>query len=258
MIGLIGATLTVAATTLDDAVWLVPYVSSPSIPLRTRTIHAIIFVGTLVGLGVACVIAAELISQAVLLKDGNEDIVLGTAGALLCWVIAGLVYTKKMLKRRKRRLAAEAAAVGDQPGSVGAPLSSGNNYQAIGAGPADDDNGDEASSSSSDSSLAGEISKDPSVWTVISLTTLGALDEISYFPALVVGKVFTPFDLLMGTFLAACLILSIVVFLLAKCKPLIRWLDSIPLYGIVAMFATILTIGVVFDVVSGGKEDEAA
>ena len=34
----------------------------------------------------------------------------------------------------------------------------------------------------------------PSPWTVISLTTLGALDEVSYFPSLLLGKIFTPLD----------------------------------------------------------------
>jgi len=87
----------------------------------------------------------------------------------------------------------------------------------------------------------------PSPWTVISLTTLGALDEISYFPALVVGRVFTPFDLCLGTFLAALVVLMIVTCFLQPLQPLMTWLDRIPLYGIVAMFATVLTMSVLWD-----------
>jgi hypothetical protein len=81
------------------------------------------------------------------------------------------------------------------------------------------------------------------VWMIMSLTTLGALDEISYFPALLVGNVFSPSELCIGTLLASGIILVIVLMFLSKFKPLVDFLDSIPLYGIVGIFAVILTAG---------------
>jgi hypothetical protein len=69
------------------------------------------------------------------------------------------------------------------------------------------------------------------------------LDEISYFPALLVGKVFSPTELCLGTAFATIIILVIVLAFLSKFKPLVDFLDGIPLYGIVGMFAIILTVG---------------
>lgn len=86
-----------------------------------------------------------------------------------------------------------------------------------------------------------------SPWTVIALTTLGALDEISYFPALVLGHVFTAWQLCLGTLLAAMTMLVIVICFLQPFQPIMNWLDRIPLYGIVAIFATVLTISTWWD-----------
>ena len=102
-----------------------------------------------------------------------------------------------------------------------------------------------ASNSSTSQRSERDIPTTPSVWMVISLTTLGALDEISYFPTLLLGDIFSPYELLLGTLLASILILMIVVLYLRKMKPLVDFLDSIPLYGIVGMFAIILTVGLV-------------
>ena len=103
---------------------------------------------------------------------------------------------------------------------------------------------DDSGSSSDDSSIEGRhIPIKPSIRMVATLTALGALDEISYFPALVVGKVFSGEELLVGTLGATVIILVIVLLFLSKMKLLVDFLDSIPLYGIVGMFAVILTIG---------------
>lgn len=94
------------------------------------------------------------------------------------------------------------------------------------------------------------VSSKPSPWAVISFTTLGALDEVSYFPSLLLGGIFTPLDLCLGTFFAACIVLAVVTLFLAQCKPVLDFLDRIPLYGIVAAFATVLTVDVIFDVMA--------
>jgi cadmium resistance protein CadD (predicted permease) len=212
MWGLVGATLTVAATTIDDAVWLVPYVSSEKLSIASRVLHMAIFVGTLETLAILCCLFAQAVSA---LVGDKEDWIFGLLGATLCWMIAGALYVKKMLKKKRRQQQAS--------------LQSSDGYGAI---PLQED--DEPT-----------ISFDP--WTVMSMTFIGALDEISYFPALLVGHIFTEWQLLLGTFLAACLILVIITTFLAQCQPLMEWLDGIPLYGIVSMFATVLTIGALID-----------
>jgi hypothetical protein len=53
-------------------------------------------------------------------------------------------------------------------------------------------------------------------------------------------------QLLVGTFLASGLVLILVLYFLARVKPLVNFLDNIPLYVIVAMFALILTVGLFF------------
>lgn len=242
---LVAATLTVTLTTADDAVWLVPYTAS-SLPDWTRTIHATLFVGTLELLAVACVAIAALIERAVLAGgEGShwatsEDVVLSCAGAALCWTIAIFLFARKLLKRRKkRREVAERVAV-----SVTEEVRLTADYGAV-------EEGDSQSSSSSSSGESiGDNPEKPSPWTVVTLTTLGALDEVSYFPALLVGKVFSPFELCFGTFLAACIILAVVTLFLVRCKPVLDFFDKIPLYGIVALFSTILTVEVIYDIVT--------
>ena len=93
-----------------------------------------------------------------------------------------------------------------------------------------------------DESSDRDIPSTPSIRMIISLTTLGALDEMCYFPVLLVGHVFSPVQLCVGTILASGIILVVVLMFFSKFKPLVDFLDKIPLYGIVAMFAAMLTV----------------
>jgi hypothetical protein len=98
-----------------------------------------------------------------------------------------------------------------------------------------------------------EISSTPSPLAVVSFTALGALDEVSYFPSLLLGGIFTPFDLCLGTLFAAIIVLIVVTVFLSQFKPVLDFLDRIPLYGIVAVFATVLTCDVLFDAMMNDK-----
>jgi cadmium resistance protein CadD (predicted permease) len=213
MIGLIGATLTVAATTIDDAIWLVPYVTSG--PLVVRWIHMTTFVVTLVALALMCVVVSRGLVN---LVPSQDSWILGAIGAGLCWAIAIGLYVKKWLKKRRR-----AAAQQQQQ------LEAGEGYGAV---VRQEENEEEET-----------MPLEASPWTVASLTFLGALDEISYFPALLVGHIFTGWELVAGAFLAACGILVVISMFLVTCRPVIEWLDRIPLYNVVGFFAVILTGG---------------
>lgn len=223
MWGVFGATVVVAATSIDDAVWLVPYTTSPRLPLAIRLLHGAIFVCTLETLALLCCLSAQAVYHVV---GQQDEWIFGAIGATLCWIIAGILYVKKLLKKRRRQQRLEQEA------------SSNNGYGAVAI--------DEEKTYEEE--VESSILFSP--WTVISLTFLGSLDEISYFPALLVGGVFTNIELCVGTLLAACLILVTITVFLSQCKPLIDWLDSIPLYGIVGVFAIVLTVGVIVDVFS--------
>jgi len=239
--GLVGATLMVAATTADDAIWLVPY-TSPSLPLFTRLIHGALFIATLEVLVCICVAVASGLQWAV--SDGkNEEILLGSIGAGFCWIIAAALYIKKWLKRRRR-----AAAKSEFQQQTTHQT---DNYGSVDT--AEDGLLQDAEQSLSCEAETGDKDDDRiqlSPWAVVSFTFLGALDEISYFPSLVLGGLFTPLDLCLGTFFAACIVLIVVTLFLSRCKPLLDWLDDIPLYSIVGTFAIVLTAGVVWDVFS--------
>lgn len=245
--GIVAATLMVAATTADDAIWLVPY-TSPSLPACTRLVHGALFVSTLELLVCCCVVIATWLQWAVastqLPFEGkwDEEAILGSIGAGVCYTIALLLYVRKWWRRwTEGRIPLHRAT-----------KKISNTYGAI-----DESDRDECKSLQGDENDEDDgeatVPSRPSPWTVISLTTLGALDEVSYFPSLLLGKFFTPLDLCLGAFFAACLILVVVTLFLSQCKPVLEWLDRIPLYGIVLAFALALTTGVILDMISTGR-----
>lgn len=239
--GVFAATLLVTTTTIDDALWLIPYCTSPQLPYSTKIVHGATFVLTLETLTLICILISN-ICQKLLRKryentNDNLDLsfVMGMAGSIFCWIIAIGLYFKKIMKRRRKSMAAMVKA---RESSESNSLINRNEEIPPEIG-VNEKNSDDNEYESVDADLPTA----PSVWMVVSLTTLGALDEISYFPALLVGNVFSPLELCLGTFFASSVILIIVLLFLSKFKPLVDFLDTIPLYGIVGMFALILTVG---------------
>ncbi|KAL7484106.1 hypothetical protein ACHAW6_009756 [Cyclotella cf. meneghiniana] len=235
---LAGATVTVTLTTADDAIWLVPY-TAPYLPLSTRITHGFLFILTLEVLACGCVAISKLFQWAVASKKTSsdvkwpdEEIILGSIGAGLCW------YLKK-----RRRTTGQGLHLSERDLHRAVTQKVSNQYGSIPSGDEDDEN---------------LVSIRPSPCAIISFTTLGALDEVSYFPSLLLGGIFTPYDLCLGTFLAACIVLVVVTGFLAQCKPVLNFLDRVPLYGIVATFATVLTVGVIFDVMMNDETEARA
>ena len=179
-------------------------------------------------------------------RKWNEELVLGSVAAGIAWAIALVLFIRKWLKRRRRAmLKAELHRASTQKAS--------NKYGSIeDLSEENTQDGEEEGSSLGliSNKEVNKVPSQPSPCTVISFTALGALDEVSYFPSLLLGEIFTPRDLCLGTFFAACLILAVVTLFLSLFKPLLAFLDRIPLYVIVTSFAVVLTIGVVIDVIS--------
>ena len=88
--------------------------------------------------------------------------------------------------------------------------------------------------------------------TVGFLSLMGILDEVAYFPTLLLGHTFTVGELSMGALLASATVLVMVGLFLAQCKPLVDLFDRVPLYAVVALYATIMTISCIFSWNSGG------
>ena len=273
--GLVGATVTVAATTVDDAIWLVPYVvashnqQQQPWSMSARVTHAVVFVATLESLALVSVVVARIIiasssshhnnnkqDRDITDDDDSESILLGVIAALLCWALALFFYIKKVLKRRRRkRQRQDEERIGLATAAGGGGGATTDDY---GSAPPTAVTSDPSAPVSSASLVHSEAPQhqqpkslsSSSIGTVISLTTLGALDELSYFPALLVGKIFTPLEICIGTLLAAIAILIVVVWCLAKCQPLVDCLDRIPIYAVISIFATVLTLGVLYDVIT--------
>lgn len=236
MIGLLGATVTVAATTIDDAIWLVPYVTTGS--RTTRWIHMVTFVGTLAGLATLCVVTSSAVVNVI---PSNKSWVLGAIGAGLCWAIAVGLWIKQWLKKKKRQAEMQQLqqlqlehTVGGTGGYGSVPCKESEQLQI---------------QEQEEQGQLHEFPVEATPWIVASLTCLGAIDEISYFPALLVGHVFTGWEMVLGSIIAAIIILLVITTFLATCRPLIQFLDQIPLYCIVGMFAIILSVGMIQDII---------
>lgn len=281
--GILGATLLITATTVDDAIWLVPYTTSPHLPPSTKIIHGITFLLTLEGLSLLCVGFYSALKHGLFHflmhttgdgEEGSEQLeehvsfIMESIGVLICWSIAIFLFTKKMLKnkRKQQRLLEESQASNDfslghhATHSLAFSMDSGGGGDDALLRPSQSFDGGDLTAEGNSNGIEFDSTDDerdniqdlntipttPSVPLVISLTTLGALDEISYFPALIMGKIFTPTELCVGAFMAALIILSVITLFLAQCKPLVDCLDRIPLYGIVGTFAVVLTVGLFF------------
>mmetsp|Transcript_16104 Transcript_16104/g.24441 ORF Transcript_16104/g.24441 Transcript_16104/m.24441 type:complete len:262 (-) Transcript_16104:341-1126(-) len=251
-----GATWMVAPATARNAIWLVPY-TSPSLPTRTRIIHGSLFAFTLESLVFGCVVVVAGLQRSVDAttatnhNDSDDvkspsEVILGPVASAVCWIISLVLYLRHWLKRRRRaNILAQLHRASTQE------MCNTYTYESI--------HSTLENAEQDDLSLEHEEDSDdivptrPSPWIVILLTILGALDKLSYFSSLLVGRMFSPLDLCLGTFFAACIILLIMVaisILLPRCKPLLDWLYRLPRYGMVSAFAVVLTTCTIVDTMS--------
>ena len=83
---------------------------------------------------------------------------------------------------------------------------------------------------------------------VLTFSILGTLDECSYFPSLMLSNTFNVVQLSIGSLFACILIIVAVTILHTMCSPILDFFDRVPLYVVVAIFATIMSVSVVVDV----------
>jgi hypothetical protein len=256
--GVAGATATILLTTLDDCVWLVPFVvQAPS--RRVAGEHATVFAITLVGLTAAVcgltVVLQKGVAAAGTHKNNNNntnridfDLLWSCVGAALCWSLAAYFYYRAWQKKQRRQREAAERLRSDEEGLLAAPSGS--------YGTAGGTQKEGAAVASHVTPVPSSLDHEPQPadvaqpLAVMSLTVMGALDEVSYFPALIVGQVFSLAEILLGCVLAVLIMLFVVVQCLAQCRPLLDLLDRVPLYAVVSAFATLLTAEVLWDLFS--------
>lgn len=235
--GILGATATVLVTTLEDCVWLVPFVvQAPT--ATTAWIHVLTFLLTFEGLAVGTSLLAVFVDDI----TGGTDIFLGILGAIICWSLAIFLYVRALRKRNRRQQEQESR-------EHTANKESDSNYGSL-LVTSDPENLQNIEEKQDDNEFVGLMQQSdlPRPWLIVTLTVLGSLDEVSYFPALIIAGIFTPVDLCVATLLASLIILIVLCFFLTPCQPLLDLLDRIPLYGIVGLFAILLTLQVIWEV----------
>jgi len=208
----------------------------------------------------------------------DDDVGFRAIGAVLCWAVAGVLYYKSWRKRQQRnRRQRQESNNNESTRSLPSSIVVDHTVAAEGAIPNGKGNGtsheettplateartrqyDRATSSLSYDTNAGAMALggmpdeirplvgNSPTWLVVCLTVLGSLDEVAYFPGLVVGEVFTVSQLCLGTLFASVLVLLLVDLLARRCMICIAVLDQIPLYAIVVFFAFWLTLKVIYD-----------
>jgi hypothetical protein len=277
--GILGATATIFLTTCDDCVWLVPYLSTVTYPnVSIRIQHATLFAMTLLSLTSTAVIITYLFQFLIskrLIQNGQSssssleatqnsnttkkyEIVFESIGAAFGWCLAIYFYYKSWCKRQRKRLrqqqkeeeqnviVATTTDASVQPPPIEASSSSGAVSEASPLIPSMtstiiDSTHDPMDTSSTSGTFANYC-------TIITLTISGALDEVSYFPSLLLGHVFTGPELIIGTLITVILLLLIVTQLLHYCQPMLQCLDRIPLYAIISLYSILLTINIIIEI----------
>jgi hypothetical protein len=249
--GLFEASLTVLVTTLEDCVWLIPFVAHASMAGSTRVawIHSFIFVGTFTACSTFACLLAYVLDRAIVGTMSGSEVVLETVGATLCWIFAAFFFYQSYRKRLNRRTAGTLQDDGSPPFSTdpNAPEAlvlrdeEHPSYGTTDAPSLANPNGP-SDLYAPDTTTVLHQHRNAQPWMIVSLTIIGSLDEISYFPAVIVGQIFTSAELIAGTIIASFLILVLVDVLQRRCRCCLETLDRIPLYAIIGLFAVLLSV----------------
>ncbi len=247
--GVLESTFLVLITTLDDCVWLVPFVvAAPT--RRIATVHALLFLFTLQGLALVLSMGTLLVIlvRTNQIKSGTsnvtsstpdvvygDDSLLAIVAAVLCWTMVLYLFFKRCRKQKRQQEQSSQASTSAHYGTISPTKST-----------------IEEDTTLSEETLPLHDDRDNQGLTtanwkmVMSLTFLGFLDEVAYFPSLILGGIFSAFELWLGSLLAGLIMLGIVTVFFAPFQPLIQWLDRhVKLHGVVTIFAIILTVQVI-------------
>ena len=167
---------------------------------------------------------------------------MAVVAAAVAWLVAAVLFVKALRKAWRK---AARRRVADATEDVRCE-----SYGAVSIGGEDGEEVVVRLSGDDGAPLAAVAPLPAAPLAVFGFALLGALDESLYFPSLLLGRTFTVWQLAAGAFAAALLMLAIVSVAraLACCMPLLDCFDRLPLWGIVAIFAAILTIDALVDI----------
>jgi hypothetical protein len=79
-------------------------------------------------------------------------------------------------------------------------------------------------------------------YSVVCVTLTGGIDEVAYYPSLLLTNTYTAWEVVIGTLLAAAGLLLIIIPLLETCRPYLELMDRLPLWVVVSAYAVVLTV----------------
>mmetsp|Transcript_66280 Transcript_66280/g.146802 ORF Transcript_66280/g.146802 Transcript_66280/m.146802 type:complete len:251 (+) Transcript_66280:189-941(+) len=242
--GLVSAFLIKISSSIDDVVWLAPFLTSNSSKLII-TQNTIIYTSVcLVQTLVATVIAYSGRAAVKFLTRGNkhawstEKLLTVVAGSLLA------VYSIKLLYEYIQ----ECREGDDEEKGEASPESG--RYKQV---PSAEDGGVELINAaateidcpSKPDNVLDKADKEKQQ-TLFVIAFIGSVDDLTLFVPMLVGKGFDLVQLVLGAFIAASVIVTLCIFI-GLCKPIADCLSKVPLCLIVIVFAVVLLLkGLVF------------
>ena len=214
-------------TSADDALWLLPFLVSPRLTFAARAVHALLFAA---GLQIVVLVSwllsltgKQLARKTFGLISLDPSAELSAFAALVAWLFFLFLVGRKWWRERRRA-----------------------DNRARGYSVLDEDEEELIAVHGADGS-GDRVEFSPG--KVLLLSLLGALDELFYFPAVLVSQSFTAVDLSAGALLASALVVAIVALFLARCRTLLEWMDRVPTSAVVGVYAVSLTVLATRDII---------
>lgn len=229
----IGMAGTVILTSGDDALWLVPFIASPLRSPDRQSINMSVWFLSLLSL----VFAAQIV-VACGVKLGSAgffrtlgwpwslNVCLSLVGVIAAWVIA-FVFLLRWVYKRWQKSQKHQRMEQMKAGEETSLIEEVHEYDSV---------------QEKEVPRVDKQSLQTDIWTVMSLTITGGIDEVAYFPSLLLTNVVSFWEMLLGTVLAGFVLLIVLKCCLAFCTPVLKFMDRIPLWLVVSIFASVMTI----------------
>jgi hypothetical protein len=251
--GLASAFLLKLTSSIDDVVWLAPFLTSNN-STAMQTSNAVIYLSVCMTQTLVAMFLAYSGDKTVdyLLRNrkdawSSDRILTVTAGTLLALYAVKLTY--EYFTESSEEEGGEAAA-GEAPK---------NEYDQVAGADPDAEGGFKVSTEKPAKELSNvvergtEVAETPGLTdgltakekanqsTLFVIAFIGSVDDLTVFVPMLVGKAFDLVQLMLGSFTAALSIVLLCIFV-GMCKPVADCLSAIPLALIVAVFATTLLV----------------
>uniref|UniRef100_A0A7S3Z850 Uncharacterized protein n=1 Tax=Lotharella globosa TaxID=91324 RepID=A0A7S3Z850_9EUKA len=275
-----GLGMTIFVSTASEASWLAPFLTSTKYSKWARCLHAAVFIFALQAAVFASWLlahfGAKVLHHVITVErlHWSTEVVLNIAAASLTWLLALWLFVRKWLRQRRwSRRGPGQGEYNEVGGRRGGARGSGTTSTQISRNNssskflvADDldvsiddledleDKPIQGYGSFYDSDEEEELaekrkdcaqSAQPA--TVLVLSILGAMERVRYLPMILMSKTFTLEDLALGVAIASVSVIAMLIGCLSYSKFVLRVLERVPLWLVVAFFATVITVSAVLD-----------